>query len=139
MLTFQDLIFTLQQFWASKGCLIWQPYNQNVGAGTMNPATFLRVLGPEPWRVAYVEPSTRPDDGRFGENPNRLYTHTQFQVIVKPAPELSQDLYLESLRAIGIDPAKNDIRFVEDNWAQPAIGAWGLGWEVWLNGLEITQ
>jgi glycyl-tRNA synthetase len=137
--TFQDLIFTLQQFWASKGCLIWQPYNQNVGAGTMNPATFLRVLGPEPWNVAYVEPSTRPDDGRFGQNPNRLYTHTQYQVILKPSPERSQDLYLDSLRAIGIDPAKNDIRFVEDNWAQPAIGAWGLGWEVWLNGLEITQ
>jgi glycyl-tRNA synthetase len=139
MLTFQDLILTLQQFWAAKGCLIWQPYNQNVGAGTMNPATFLRVLGPEPWSVAYVEPSTRPDDGRFGENPNRLYTHTQFQVILKPSPERSQDLYLESLRAIGIDPAKHDIRFVEDNWAQPAIGAWGLGWEVWLDGLEITQ
>jgi glycyl-tRNA synthetase len=139
MLTFQDLILTLQQFWADKGCLIWQPYNQNVGAGTMNPATFLRVLGPEPWSVAYVEPSTRPDDGRFGENPNRLYTHTQFQVIVKPAPERSQDLYLESLRAIGVDPSKHDIRFVEDNWAQPAIGAWGLGWEVWLDGLEITQ
>ncbi len=139
MLTFQDLILTLQQFWADKGCLIWQPYNQNVGAGTMNPATFLRVLGPEPWSVAYVEPSTRPDDGRFGENPNRLYTHTQFQVIIKPAPERSQDLYLESLRAIGVDPSKHDIRFVEDNWAQPAIGAWGLGWEVWLDGLEITQ
>jgi glycyl-tRNA synthetase len=139
MLTFQDLILTLQQFWASKGCLLWQPYNQNVGAGTMNPATFLRVLGPEPWNVAYVEPSTRPDDGRFGENPNRLYTHTQFQVIVKPSPERSQDLYLESLRAIGVDPSKHDIRFVEDNWAQPAIGAWGLGWEVWLDGLEITQ
>ncbi len=139
MQNFQNLILTLQQFWASKGCLLWQPYNQNVGAGTMNPATFLRVLGPEPWNVAYVEPSTRPDDGRFGENPNRLYTHTQFQVILKPAPERSQDLYLESLRAIGIDPSKHDIRFVEDNWAQPAIGAWGLGWEVWLDGLEITQ
>ncbi len=139
MQNFQNLILTLQHFWASKGCLLWQPYNQNVGAGTMNPATFLRVLGPEPWNVAYVEPSTRPDDGRFGENPNRLYTHTQFQVILKPAPERSQDLYLESLRAIGIDPSKHDIRFVEDNWAQPAIGAWGLGWEVWLDGLEITQ
>ena len=139
MLTFQDLILTLQQFWASKGCLIWQPYNQNIGAGTMNPATFLRVLGPEPWSVAYVEPSTRPDDGRFGQNPNRLYTHTQFQVVLKPSPERSQDLYLESLRAIGIDTDKHDIRFVEDNWAQPAIGAWGLGWEVWLDGLEITQ
>jgi glycyl-tRNA synthetase len=138
-LTFQDLILTLQQFWASKGCLIWQPYNQTVGAGTMNPATFTRVLGPEPWNVAYVEPSARPDDGRFGQNPNRLYTHTQFQVILKPAPERSQELYLESLRAIGIDTEKHDIRFVEDNWAQPAIGAWGLGWEVWLDGLEITQ
>jgi glycyl-tRNA synthetase len=139
MRTFQDLILTLQQFWASKGCLIWQPHNQNVGAGTMNPATFLRVLGPEPWSVAYVEPSARPDDGRFGQNPNRLYTHTQFQVILKPSPERSQELYLESLRAIGIETDKHDIRFVEDNWAQPAIGAWGLGWEVWLDGLEITQ
>jgi glycyl-tRNA synthetase len=139
MHTFQSLILTLQNFWASKGCLIWQPYNQVVGAGTMNPATFLRVLGPEPWNVAYVEPSARPDDGRFGQNPNRLYTHTQFQVILKPSPERSQDLYLESLRAIGIDLSKHDIRFVEDNWAQPTIGAWGLGWEVWLDGLEITQ
>ncbi|MCS6848154.1 MAG: glycine--tRNA ligase subunit beta, partial [Anaerolineae bacterium] len=135
----QDLILALQTFWASKGCLIWQPYNQVVGAGTMNPATFLRVLGPEPWNVAYVEPSVRPDDGRFGQNPNRLYTHTQFQVILKPSPERSQELYLESLRAIGIDLARHDVRFVEDNWAQPAIGAWGLGWEVWLDGLEITQ
>lgn len=138
-LTFQDLILRLHQFWASKGCLIWQPYNQIVGAGTMNPATFLRVLGPEPWDVGYIEPSVRPDDGRFGENPNRLYTHTQYQVILKPTPENSQELYLESLAAIGIDPSKHDIRFVEDNWAQPAIGAWGLGWEVWLDGLEITQ
>jgi glycyl-tRNA synthetase len=139
MQTFQDLILTLQDFWSSKGCLIWQPYNQVVGAGTMNPATFLRVLGPEPWNVAYVEPSARADDGRFGENPNRLYTHTQFQVILKPSPERSQDVYLESLDAIGIDRRKHDIRFVEDNWAQPAIGAWGLGWEVWIDGLEITQ
>ena len=138
-LTFQDLILRLHQFWSSKGCLIWQPYNQIVGAGTMNPATFLRVLGPEPWDVGYIEPSVRPDDGRFGENPNRLYTHTQYQVILKPTPENSQELYLESLAAIGIDPSKHDIRFVEDNWAQPAIGAWGLGWEVWLDGLEITQ
>ena len=137
--TFQDLILTLQSFWASKGCLIWQPYNQVVGAGTMNPATFLRVLGPEPWNVAYVEPCARPDDGRFGQNPNRLYTHTQFQVILKPSPERSQELYLESLRAIGFDLSQHDIRFVEDNWAQPTIGAWGLGWEVWLDGLEITQ
>ncbi|NJM40559.1 MAG: glycine--tRNA ligase subunit beta, partial [Anaerolineae bacterium] len=136
---FQDLILKLHSFWASKGCLIWQPYNQVVGAGTMNPATFLRVLGPEPWNVAYVEPSARPDDGRFGQNPNRLYTHTQYQVILKPSPEHSQDLYLESLAAVGIDYKKHDIRFVEDNWAQPAIGAWGLGWEVWIDGLEITQ
>ena len=139
MHTFQDLILALQAFWASKGCLIWQPYNQVVGAGTMNPATFLRVLGPEPWNVAYVEPSVRPDDGRFGQNPNRLYTHTQFQVILKPSPERSQELYLQSLQAIGINLSQHDIRFVEDNWAQPTIGAWGLGWEVWLDGLEITQ
>jgi len=139
MHTFQDLILALQAFWASKGCLIWQPYNQVVGAGTMNPATFLRVLGPEPWNVAYVEPSVRPDDGRFGQNPNRLYTHTQFQVILKPSPERSQELYLQSLQAIGISLSQHDIRFVEDNWAQPTIGAWGLGWEVWLDGLEITQ
>ena len=138
-LNFQDLILKLHTFWASKGCLIWQPHNQIVGAGTMNPATYLRVLGPEPWNVAYVEPSVRPDDGRYGENPNRLYTHTQYQVILKPTPENSQELYLESLAAIGIDSSRHDIRFVEDNWAQPAIGAWGLGWEVWLDGLEITQ
>ncbi len=137
--TFQDLIMKLNSFWASKGCLIWQPYNQVVGAGTMNPATFLRVLGPEPWNVAYIEPSVRPDDGRFGQNPNRLFTHTQYQVILKPSPERSQELYLESLEAIGVDLSKHDVRFVEDNWAQPAIGAWGLGWEVWLDGLEITQ
>jgi len=139
MLTFQDLILKLQMFWAAQGCLIWQPYNQVVGAGTMNPATYLRVLGPEPWNVAYVEPSVRPDDGRFGENPNRMYTHTQFQVILKPAPAEPQALYLESLKAIGINPAHHDIRFVEDNWESPALGAWGLGWEVWLDGLEITQ
>jgi glycyl-tRNA synthetase len=139
MLTFQDIILKLQTFWAAQGCLIWQPYNQVVGAGTMNPATYLRVLGPEPWNVAYVEPSVRPDDGRFGENPNRMYTHTQFQVILKPAPAEPQALYLESLKAIGIDPAHHDIRFVEDNWESPALGAWGLGWEVWLDGLEITQ
>jgi glycyl-tRNA synthetase len=139
MLTFQDIILKLQTFWAAQGCLIWQPYNQVVGAGTMNPATYLRVLGPEPWNVAYVEPSVRPDDGRFGENPNRMYTHTQFQVILKPAPTEPQALYLESLKAIGINPAHHDIRFVEDNWESPALGAWGLGWEVWLDGLEITQ
>ncbi len=138
-MNFQDIILKLHQFWASKGCLIWQPYNQVVGAGTMNPATFLRVLGPEPWNVAYVEPSARPDDGRFGENPNRLYTHTQYQVILKPSPDRSQEIYLESLDAIGVDRRRHDVRFVEDNWAQPTIGAWGLGWEVWLDGLEITQ
>ncbi len=139
MIYFQDIVLNLHHFWASQNCLIWQPHNQVVGAGTMNPATYLRALGPEPWSVAYVEPSVRPDDGRYGENPNRLYTHTQYQVLLKPAPENSQELYLKSLAAIGIDRSKHDIRFVEDNWAQPAIGAWGLGWEVWLDGLEITQ
>lgn len=136
---FQSIIMTLEHFWAEKGCLIWQPYHTEVGAGTMNPATTLRVLGPEPWNVAYVEPSIRPDDGRYGKNPNRFYQHIQYQVILKPAPENSQDVYLESLAALGIDSAKHDIRFVEDNWASPVTGAWGLGWEVWLNGLEITQ
>jgi len=129
----------LQQYWLDFGCTLWQPYNAQVGAGTMNPATFLRVLGPEPWNVAYVEPSVRPDDGRYGENPNRLQQHYQFQVILKPDPGNPQDLYLRSLQAIGIDVHKHDIRFVEDNWASPALGAWGLGWEVWLDGLEITQ
>jgi len=139
-LDFQSIIMTLEHFWNEKGCLIWQPYHTEVGAGTMNPATTLRVLGPEPWNVAYVEPSIRPDDGRYGENPNRFYQHIQYQVILKPAPENSQDVYLESLAALGIDAAKHDIRFVEDNWAaSPVTGAWGLGWEVWLNGLEITQ
>jgi glycyl-tRNA synthetase len=137
--SFQEIILKLQDFWASRGCLITQPYYTQVGAGTMNPATFLRVLGPEPWNVAYVEPSVRPDDGRFGENPNRLQKHTQFQVILKPDPGNPQELYLESLQALGIDPRKHDIRFVEDNWEQPAISAWGLGWEVWLDGQEITQ
>ena len=137
--SFQSLILSLQNFWASRGCLIWQPYYTQVGAGTMNPATFLRVLGPEPWSVAYVEPSVRPDDGRYGENPNRLQMHYQYQVILKPDPGNPQELYLESLKAIGIDPRQHDIRFVEDNWEQPAISAWGLGWEVWLDGQEITQ
>lgn len=137
--SFQQIILTLQQFWADHGCLIAQPYYTQVGAGTMNPATFLRVLGPEPWNVAYVEPSVRPDDGRYGENPNRFQLHTQYQVILKPDPGNPQELYLESLKAIGIDPRKHDIRFVEDNWEQPAISAWGLGWEVWLDGQEITQ
>jgi glycyl-tRNA synthetase len=136
---FQSIIFKLQTYWHEQGCLIWQPYHTEVGAGTMNPATFLRSLGPEPWNVAYVEPSIRPDDGRYGENPNRFYQHTQYQVIIKPDRGNSQELYLGSLEAIGIDPQKHDIRFVEDNWAQPAISAWGLGWEVWLDGLEITQ
>ncbi|MEW6084931.1 MAG: glycine--tRNA ligase subunit beta [Chloroflexota bacterium] len=137
--SFQSIILKLQDFWASHGCLITQPYYTQVGAGTMNPATFLRVLGPEPWNVAYVEPSVRPDDGRYGENPNRFQKHTQYQVILKPDPGNPQELYLESLKALGIDPRQHDIRFVEDNWEQPAISAWGLGWEVWLDGQEITQ
>jgi len=139
MSSFQSLILQLQSFWASRGCLITQPYYTQVGAGTMNPATFLRVLGPEPWNVAYVEPSVRPDDGRYGENPNRFQLHYQYQVILKPDPGNPQELYLNSLKAIGIDPRQHDIRFVEDNWAQPAISAWGLGWEIWLDGQEITQ
>jgi glycyl-tRNA synthetase len=139
VLDFQSIIMTLQQYWAQHGCLIWQPYYTQVGAGTMNPATFLRVLGPEPWNVAYVEPSVRPDDGRYGENPNRLQQHYQFQVILKPDPGNPQELYLHSLEALGIDPRQHDIRFVEDNWESPALGAWGLGWEVWLDGQEITQ
>jgi glycyl-tRNA synthetase len=138
-LNFQSIMLTLEQFWAEKGCLIWQPYYSQVGAGTMNPATFLRVLGPEPWNVAYVEPSIRPDDGRYGENPYRLQQHYQFQVILKPDPGNPQELYLQSLQALGIDPLEHDIRFVEDNWESPALGAWGLGWEVWLDGQEITQ
>ncbi len=136
---FQSIIMKLQKFWADRDCLIWQPYYSQVGAGTMNPATFLRVLGPEPWHVAYVEPSIRPDDGRYGDNPNRLQQFYQFQVILKPDPGNPQEIYLDSLEAIGIDPSRHDIRFVEDNWQQPAIGAWGLGWEVWLDGQEITQ
>jgi glycyl-tRNA synthetase len=136
---FQSIIMTLEKFWADQGCLIWQPHHTEVGAGTMNPATALRVLGPEPWNVGYVEPSIRPDDGRYGENPNRFYQHIQYQVILKPDPGDPQRLYLESLMAMGIDPRKHDIRFVEDNWESPIIGAWGLGWEVWLDGLEITQ
>ncbi len=138
-LDFQSIIMTLQDFWARHGCLIWQPYYTQVGAGTLNPATSLRVLGPEPWNVAYVEPSIRPDDGRYGENPNRMQMHYQFQVILKPDPGNPQELYLASLEALGIDPRQHDIRFVEDNWESPALGAWGLGWEVWLDGQEITQ
>ncbi|HZY45622.1 MAG TPA: glycine--tRNA ligase subunit beta [Anaerolineae bacterium] len=138
-LSFQQIILRLQEYWTSRGCSLWQPYNTQVGAGTMNPATFLRVLGSEPWNVAYVEPSIRPDDGRYGDNPNRLQQHTQFQVILKPDPGNPQEIYLESLFALGIKRAEHDIRFVEDNWESPALGAWGLGWEVWLDGLEITQ
>ena len=136
---FQDLIMTLQKFWAARGCVIEQPSGVECGAGTFNPSTFLRVIGPEPWKVAYVEPSRRPTDGRYGENPNRLQRYFQFQVILKPSPENVQDLYLESLAELGIDPAKHDIRFVEDDWESPTLGAWGLGWEVWLNGMEVSQ
>lgn len=138
-LDFQSIIFNLQTYWVDQGCMIWQPYYSQLGAGTMNPATFLRVLGPEPWRVAYVEPSVRPDDGRYGVNPNRLQQHHQFQVILKPDPGNPQELYLKSLMALGINPEEHDIRFVEDNWESPALSAWGLGWEVWLDGQEITQ
>ncbi len=137
--TFQEVILRLHDFWQRQGCVLWQPYSEKVGAGTMNPATVLFVLGPEPWNVAYVEPSYRPDDGRYGENPNRMQMHTQYQVILKPDPGNPQEIYLRSLEAIGIDPKQHDIRFVEDNWESPALGAWGLGWEVWLDGLEITQ
>ncbi|MBI3090027.1 MAG: glycine--tRNA ligase subunit alpha [Candidatus Tectomicrobia bacterium] len=136
---FQELILALQSYWAARGCVLAQPYDIEVGAGTMNPATFLRVLGPEPWNVAYVEPSRRPADGRYGENPNRLQHYYQFQVIMKPSPDDIQDIYLGSLRAFGIDPLEHDIRFVEDDWESPTLGAWGLGWEVWLDGMEITQ
>ncbi|MTI66005.1 MAG: glycine--tRNA ligase subunit alpha [Firmicutes bacterium] len=135
----QDLILTLQKYWGEKDCLIMQPYDVEKGAGTMNPRTFLRSLGPEPWKVVYVEPSRRPADARYGENPNRVYQHHQIQVILKPSPEDVQEQYLDSLKAIGIDPLKHDIRFVEDNWEAPTLGAWGLGWEVWLDGMEITQ
>lgn len=136
---FQQLIMKLNEFWAAKGCVIHQPYDMEVGAGTFHPATFLRVLGPEPWRTAYVEPTRRPTDGRYGENPNRLQHYYQYQVIIKPSPEDSQELYLESLSYIGIDPSSHDIRFVEDDWESPTLGAWGLGWEVWLDSMEITQ
>jgi len=137
--TFQDLILSLQTYWAKQGCVIQQPYDIEKGAGTFNPATFLRALGPEPWKVAYVEPSRRPTDGRYGENPNRLQHYYQFQVILKPSPQNIQDLYLDSLKSFGIDPNAHDIRFVEDDWESPTLGAWGLGWEVWLDGMEITQ
>ena len=138
-MTFQDLIFALQNYWAQKGCLVVQPYDLEVGAGTFNPHTFLRVLGPEPWNVAYIEPSRRPTDGRYGDNPNRLQHYFQFQVILKPSPRDSQELYLDSLKAFGVNPSEHDIRFVEDDWESPTLGAWGLGWEVWLDGMEITQ
>jgi len=138
-MTFQEIILTLQKFWADRGCLIVQPYNSEVGAGTFNPHSFLRALGPEPWNVAYVEPSRRPTDGRYGENPNRLQQFHQFQVILKPSPRDIQDLYLESLRALGTDPNQHDLRFIEDDWESPTLGAWGLGWQVWLDGLEISQ
>jgi glycyl-tRNA synthetase alpha chain len=138
-MTFQEVVFSLLRYWSERGCLIHQPWDMEVGAGTMHPETFLRVLGPEPWRVAYVQPSRRPADGRYGENPNRLYKHQQLQVILKPAPADVQDVYLGSLRALGIDPAAHDVRFEEDNWESPTLGAWGIGWQVLLDGQEITQ
>ena len=138
-MTFQELVLALDKYWAGKGCILQQPYDLEVGAGTFNPATFLRSLGPEPWNVAYVEPSRRPTDGRYGENPNRLQHYYQYQVIMKPSPMNIQDLYLDSLRSFGINPLEHDIRFVEDDWESPTVGAWGLGWEVWLDGMEITQ
>jgi glycyl-tRNA synthetase alpha chain len=138
-MNFQEIIMTLQKFWAKQGCLVWQPYDLEKGAGTFNPATFLRALGSKPWSAAYVEPSRRPTDGRYGENPNRLQHYYQFQVIMKPAPKNIQQIYLESLKAIGLDPKKHDIRFVEDDWESPTLGAWGLGWEVWIDGMEATQ
>jgi glycyl-tRNA synthetase alpha chain len=137
--TFQDLILALQRYWADQGCVILQPYDMPMGAGTFHAATFLRSIGPEPWSAAYVQPSRRPTDGRYGENPNRLQHYYQFQVVIKPSPLDIQQLYLDSLRALDIDPLVHDIRFVEDNWESPTLGAWGLGWEVWLNGMEVTQ
>ncbi|MCB1707415.1 MAG: glycine--tRNA ligase subunit alpha [Halioglobus sp.] len=139
ILTFQELILKLQQFWAGQGCVVLQPLDMEVGAGTFHPATFLRALGPESWNAAYVQPSRRPTDGRYGENPNRLQHYYQFQVAMKPSPADFQELYLQSLAALGVDPLVHDIRFVEDNWESPTLGAWGLGWEVWLNGMEVTQ
>lgn len=138
-MTFQEVILTLERFWAQQGCVIEQPYDLEVGAGTMHPTTFLRALGPEPWRVAFVQPARRPVDGRYGENPNRTYKHYQYQVILKPSPDDVQDLYIKSLRKLGLDPRDHDIRFLEDNWEAPTLGAWGLGWQVFLDGQEITQ
>jgi len=137
--TFQGLILALQTYWAEQGCVLLQPYDMEMGAGTFHPATFLRAIGPEPWSAAYVQPCRRPTDGRYGENPNRLQHYYQFQVIIKPSPLEIQELYLDSLRMLGIDPLVHDIRFVEDNWESPTLGSWGLGWEVWLNGMEVTQ
>ena len=137
--TFQDLVFALQRYWADRGCVILQPYDMEMGAGTFHVATFLRAIGPEPWRAAYTQPSRRPTDGRYGDNPNRLQHYYQFQVALKPSPTDIQEQYLDSLRMLGFDPLRHDIRFVEDNWESPTLGAWGLGWEVWLNGMEITQ
>ena len=139
MLTFQQVILTLQNYWDRQGCALLQPYDMEVGAGTSHTATFLRALGPEPWRAAYVQPSRRPKDGRYGENPNRLQHYYQYQVVLKPSPGNILDLYLRSLEALGLDLKQNDVRFVEDNWENPTLGAWGLGWEVWLNGMEVTQ
>jgi len=139
MLTFQQLILKLQQYWADQGCALLQPYDMEVGAGTSHTATFLRAIGPEPWKAAYVQPSRRPKDGRYGQNPNRLQHYYQYQVVLKPAPDNILELYLGSLAALGFDLKKNDIRFVEDDWENPTLGAWGLGWEVWLNGMEVTQ
>ena len=138
-MNFQDVILTLQRYWGKQGCALLQPYDMEVGAGTFHTATFLRALGPEPWRAAYVQPSRRPKDGRYGENPNRLQHYYQYQVVLKPSPDDIQDRYLASLRELGIDPRANDVRFVEDDWESPTLGAWGLGWEVWLNGMEVTQ
>ena len=138
-MNFQEIYFRLERFWADQGCVAQQPYDIEVGAGTMNPATTLRALGPEPWRVAYIEPSRRPTDGRYGQNPNRLQHYYQYQVLIKPSPSNILDIYIQSLVALGIDPAEHDIRFVEDDWETPTIGAWGLGWEVWLDGMEVTQ
>ena len=139
ILSFQGLILALQRYWAEQGCVLQQPFDMEVGAGTFHPATFLRAVGPEPWAAAYVQPCRRPTDGRYGENPNRLQHYYQFQVVIKPSPLNIQELYLGSLRSLGIDPLLHDIRFVEDNWESPTLGAWGLGWEVWLNGMEVTQ